>query len=686
MLATLLLQWSRRYLRITQPPRCEPHKRARARAFFAIGVEKFHVPWAVNALPAMVHLSLFIFFAGLLVYLFNIHHTVFKVVVCWVALLTTVYAFITFMPFFWHDSPYYSPLSTTIWFLSGILPYAVLKVPHIIARLFSFRVESSIFRLRERCRTWGFEGLEAAAKEAMSKRLSEIDGHVLDWTADALGEDGAFEKFIETIPGFYQSDEVKDIPESADWSILSPLRGFLFRTLSSNSISGSVKTRRLALCFDAANQLRSSALEDTFEHLIHINWSTADSVEIGYFLRSLDKSSKGWLTPIIPGIIAHIVARVWEDDDRWTALALEHLDIPKSVLREYLTQGDSLLLANLIQFTRHTNRSHSFALDAVLAGLYEFDICNTLTELQHDFCAVWNEVVREAQNGRLNSCPVHILNALRHHYIALHRGTDAAPTAFAEDTNGFNPFDPILRKPSSYPLCNIPSHHSRPTHHVHDVAVAEAVPPPAATSFSVPRDSVLTAIAPPLPDDITAHPTDKPSLHILLTLLVLSYYPAPQVPQPNPSPTIPSDSAVMSTPTAPLSVITPATSIPQVTSLLSARGLITAIHYSPDYLPPSTQAATLSAVSPATSIPQMTSPPSARSLIAAPHHSPDYLSPSPLTVLVVSLSSSLSSLLSNMSTFVSLSSPTSSMSQSNQSSPGQEVPLVESGASGRMGR
>jgi hypothetical protein len=137
MLAILLQQWSRQYLTITQPARCEPHTRARTHAFFAIGVEKFYVHWVVNALPAMLHLSLFIFSAGLLVYLFNIHHTVFKVVACWVALLTTVYGFITFMPVFWHDIPYYSPLSTTILPLSGIILYAVLKVPQIIVQRFS---------------------------------------------------------------------------------------------------------------------------------------------------------------------------------------------------------------------------------------------------------------------------------------------------------------------------------------------------------------------------------------------------------------------------------------------------------------------------------------------------------------------------------------------------------------------
>jgi hypothetical protein len=396
MLATLLQQWSRRYLRITQPARCEPHKRARAHAFFAIGVEKFHVSWVVEALPALVHLSLFIFFAGLLIYLFNIHHTVFKVVVCWVALLTTVYGFITFMPLFWHDSPYYSPLSTTILYLSGIILYAVLKVPETIARRFSSRVGNSINSLRDRYRWWISGGLEMAAEEARSKRLSEIDGHILGWTANALDKDDALEKFIETIPGFYKSDVVDDIPESVEQSIVGPLGAFVCRTLSSNSVSESVKTRRLGLYFDAANELCSDGFESMLEVLIFANWSGADSSEIGYFLRSLGKSNKGRLTQIIPGIISQIVAHVREGDDRWTALARDHLDVQEGVLRNYLTQGDSLLLANFIQFTRHADLSKFFAYAAV-KRLPEFDICNTLPELQHEFCAMWNQVVQEAQ-------------------------------------------------------------------------------------------------------------------------------------------------------------------------------------------------------------------------------------------------------------------------------------------------
>jgi len=92
MLGTSLQQWARRYLQNTQQTGHGLHERARIRAFFANGITTFHVPRVVEALPALVHLALFIFFAGLLVYLFNINHAVFSAMFCWVALFSAIYA------------------------------------------------------------------------------------------------------------------------------------------------------------------------------------------------------------------------------------------------------------------------------------------------------------------------------------------------------------------------------------------------------------------------------------------------------------------------------------------------------------------------------------------------------------------------------------------------------------------
>jgi hypothetical protein len=75
LLATFPQQWARRYLKVTHS--CySPHKRARTRVFFAEGVEKCLLPWAVDALPTLLHISLFLFFAGLVVFLWNVDLTI----------------------------------------------------------------------------------------------------------------------------------------------------------------------------------------------------------------------------------------------------------------------------------------------------------------------------------------------------------------------------------------------------------------------------------------------------------------------------------------------------------------------------------------------------------------------------------------------------------------------------------
>ncbi|KAH9976507.1 hypothetical protein BJV77DRAFT_601729 [Russula vinacea] len=104
LLATLLQQWARRYQRVAYP-RYNPHKRARIRAFYKHGVDKLHIPWMVELLPALLHISLFLFFAGLSVFLFGVDFTIFKVVTSWIGLCVILYACLTFLPVIRKDSP-----------------------------------------------------------------------------------------------------------------------------------------------------------------------------------------------------------------------------------------------------------------------------------------------------------------------------------------------------------------------------------------------------------------------------------------------------------------------------------------------------------------------------------------------------------------------------------------------------
>jgi hypothetical protein len=98
LLATSLQQWARRYARLTQPARCSPEKRARIRAFFAGGVDKMNLPLVVEGLPALIHLAVFLFFAGLIIFLLNVNYSISISVIAWIGLFSVLYAFITFMP------------------------------------------------------------------------------------------------------------------------------------------------------------------------------------------------------------------------------------------------------------------------------------------------------------------------------------------------------------------------------------------------------------------------------------------------------------------------------------------------------------------------------------------------------------------------------------------------------------
>ncbi|KAH9011956.1 hypothetical protein EDB83DRAFT_348005 [Lactarius deliciosus] len=114
LLATLLQQWARRYLKVTQP-RYSLHRRARIRSFFADGVDKFLLPSTVEALPTLLHVSLFLFFSGISVFLWNVNLTIFKLVVSWIGICAALYGCITFVPIFRHDCPYHTPLSLPAW-------------------------------------------------------------------------------------------------------------------------------------------------------------------------------------------------------------------------------------------------------------------------------------------------------------------------------------------------------------------------------------------------------------------------------------------------------------------------------------------------------------------------------------------------------------------------------------------
>ncbi|KAH9035180.1 hypothetical protein EDB83DRAFT_2678114 [Lactarius deliciosus] len=524
LLATLLQQWARRYLRITNP-RCSPHKRARIRAFFAEGVERLRLPWTVEALPTLLHISLFLFFAGLGVFLFGIHRTVFSVVIAWVGLCIVVYAYLTALPILHKDSPYHAPLSSFFWFCVTGMRYAVFPSRDTPTRHNS-TTPGAFSRDRDleedRNRSLFQHGLLKTAEEHAGGLTAEIDYRALEWTFDSLDEDRELEQFFDGVPGFCGSNAVDNPvagfvkPNSRKLS--NALTGLMDRTLSSSLVSELVKQKRITICTKAIGAANLFGPWWVLPRVLVGDWQAfLRSIDFGLFLKDWTRVDRPITTFYAQCAVSVIISSVQTParDDRWLRLVTRQINVSKSVLRSYLDNGDSILLANLTHIIRQTLRTRSViekhhegliteASSRALESISKLDARDSLPELQHEFCGLWNQLVHVAQhNEHLNVQNVSLatLKNVRKVYIALHEHTVAHSTAFATTDDGDAALDVI----TSYPICTIPGH--EPTHSggLSDLLGQATQPPVPLPSPILPSHGPVSS---PMP---IAFPTPSPS-------------------------------------------------------------------------------------------------------------------------------------------------------------------------------
>lgn len=162
---------------------------ARVRAFLYEGVKSFGMNKVVEGIPILLHIAVFLFFVGLVEFLFPIHFGI----ACLMLLITIIcgglYCAITILPAVRLSCPYRTPLS-------GIF--------RSIFRVFGFlryfdsggqekRISGNIAQGQElhatKCSTSGFQR----------------DFRALKWTVEVLTEDNDFETFIEGLR-IYLSD------------------------------------------------------------------------------------------------------------------------------------------------------------------------------------------------------------------------------------------------------------------------------------------------------------------------------------------------------------------------------------------------------------------------------------------------------------------------------------------------
>ncbi|KAI0247936.1 hypothetical protein BJV78DRAFT_1285152 [Lactifluus subvellereus] len=500
LLATLLQRWARRYLRITRLP-YRPHRRARIRAFFFEGIHKLHLPWVVEALPTLLHLSLFLFFAGLGLYLHNINHTIFVVVLSWAGVCITAYAIITLMPILRHNSPYYAPLSSSAWCLVNGLLYVIFRFSRAIISLILDHQNVTQPHDWETTSYKKFsDGMDKTAEQTAQEEnlLQRLDLDILSWMFKTLDEDHEWERCFVGLASACSSRVMhprRIFVESERERLKNALMGWAERTLSSNLVSEEIKERRINIYINTAIDTTVLQPSDLIHEVLH--------GKLGGFLSfvAFGLSAQIWLQDYDPlttflaeCAIAATIARVqrWKCPGAWSHLVLSsQLDL--SLPEGYVEYGDSALLANLISIVGQMRLNHSrlhqgfdlYAQDVIRGTLQlvcKFDAWQTLPELQYRFCDLWNELVDTAQNGkygRTRQFSIMILKNIRKVMIELCKGEDAPLTGQMNSIITSGDDDSVLEVPSSYSKCQ--------------TRAAPSFPLPPMLPSSYPTRTVLTA-------------------------------------------------------------------------------------------------------------------------------------------------------------------------------------------------
>jgi len=356
-------------------------------------------------------------------------------------------------------------------------------------------------------------------------------------TFDSLEKDDELELFFMGMPGFRSSKVVADpLPGLTRWEkrrLFEELLELMDRTFSSDLLTEKVKNRRIMICAKAINPADiSGAFRLILDRILtEDQYDGLKTAEFGHIVRRWGNSANQRTAVTVQTIVSVILVRARKRDDSWFALATEQLSVSEPVLRGYAVSDNSVSLANLI----HIARGVFSLLDdgpplgissIVLEVVSRFNIQDTSLELQHEFCALWNQIV--ARGGPFDARE--ILKWIRNLYVALHKGTDAAPTQFSESTSDLVW---ILDVPSSYPSCNIHDHRPDSTIPIliHNVsipttftsAVLRDNTAPAPSLFSSGHDAPSSSVpTPPLVDKSPS--TDVPLLNH--TSVPMSIHPA----------------------------------------------------------------------------------------------------------------------------------------------------------------
>ena len=195
--ATLVQQWATRYLRVSQEQKVALH-RVRVRTYLFEGKLNFHTRHIAENISLLMHAAIFLFFAGLIEFLYTINHEVAYFVIVAVSIFAFIYIVLTGLPVIFRQCPYQTPLSSILWYLGHGL---------VVALLWLFSWSSNHVRAwkEEFCMRLHYGITKHLVNKADLK--NQIDLKALQFALRSCRDENDVEGFLDAIPGYLQSND-----------------------------------------------------------------------------------------------------------------------------------------------------------------------------------------------------------------------------------------------------------------------------------------------------------------------------------------------------------------------------------------------------------------------------------------------------------------------------------------------
>ncbi|KAF5345907.1 hypothetical protein D9758_011400 [Tetrapyrgos nigripes] len=251
LLATFVQQWTRDFLHKTTM-RPSPVVQARVLAFSYFGLRRFGMHTFVDVIPILLHISLFLFFAGLVAFLLPVNLPLTILMACVLFIFMLVYSALTLHPLLFLDTPYRTPLSDFLWRIANGFAVRQHGLSDDDLSLTEAMVEKSLHRSPERDRRCMEFTMTLLTHDTELIPMFEAVSEAL---ASSRASGVRHENFGIIAPLLQSS-----VPEI---NIISRIRNFI----SGSSTPGESTTKALKSCLHALNLLARLVINLPMENI-----------------------------------------------------------------------------------------------------------------------------------------------------------------------------------------------------------------------------------------------------------------------------------------------------------------------------------------------------------------------------------------------------------------------------------